>query len=104
MSTPSLIVPRFEIGLMDKNGNISREWYKFFALMAKSIGPSLTNSSDLQSFENMDAASVESLGISALNIANAAKVAAAAAQAAANVAEADAQQGNIMAWWPWESP
>ena len=100
----SLIVPRFEIGLTDKNGNISREWYKFFALIAKSIGPSLTNSSDLQSFENMDVASLEALAVSALNIANAAKVAAAAAAAAAAVAEADAQQGNIMAWWPWESP
>jgi hypothetical protein len=99
----SLIVPRFEIALIDKNGNISREWYKFLALLAKSIGPSLTNSSDLQSFENMDAAGMESIAISALNIANRALAAAAAAQASANQAEADAQQGNIMAWWPGDS-
>jgi hypothetical protein len=103
MTRPALIIPRLEIGVLDKNGKMDRNWYKFFALVAKSIGPSLTNSDDLQSFENMDAASVESLGISALNIANAAKVAAAVAQAAANVAEADAQQGNIMAWWPGDS-
>lgn len=103
MTAPSLIVPRFEIGVIDKNGNMSREWYKFFALIAKSIGPSLTNSSDLQSFENMDAAGVEALSISAINIANRAIAAAAAAQAAANQAEADAQQGNIMAWWPGDA-
>ena len=100
MSAPALVIPRLEIDVIDKNGKMDRNWYKFFALMAKSIGPSLTNSSDLQSFENMDAAGLEALSVSALNIANRALAAAAAAQAAANQAEADAQQGNIMAWWP----
>jgi len=104
MTAPSIVIPRLEIDVIDKNGKMDRNWYKFLALMAKSIGPSLTNSNDLQSYENLDAAAIEAIALSALNIANAAKVAAAAAAAAAAVAEADAQQGNIMAWWPWESP
>lgn len=48
MTAPSLIVPRFEIELTDKSGHISREWYKFFALLAKSNGTSLTSSDDGQ--------------------------------------------------------
>lgn len=99
MSTPALVIPRLEIDVIDKNGKMDRNWYKYLALLGKSIGPSLTNSDDLQSFENMDGASLEALAISALNIANAATVAAAAASAAA----ANALQGNLMGWWPGDS-
>jgi hypothetical protein len=97
MSTPSLVVPRYEIGVVDKNGNMSREWYKFFALIAKSIGPSLTNSDDLQATQNVDAAAIESIANQALN--------AVKSQLLLLMAPEDQPkpQDNLMAWWPGDA-
>jgi len=97
MSAPSLVVPRYEIGVVDKNGNMSREWYKFFALIAKSIGPSLTNSDDLQATQNLDAAAIESIANQALN--------AVKSQLWLLMTPEDQPkpQDNIMAWWPGDA-
>lgn len=97
MSAPSLIVPRYEIGVVDKNGNMSREWYKFFALIAKSIGPSLTNSDDLQATQNVDAAAIESIANQALN--------AVKSQLLLLMMPEDQPkpQDNLMAWWPGDT-
>lgn len=48
MTTPSIVIPRLEIDVIDKNGKMDRNWYKFLALLAKSNGPSLTSSDDGQ--------------------------------------------------------
>jgi hypothetical protein len=48
MNAPSIVIPRLEIDVIDRNGKMDRNWYKFLALLAKSNGPSLTNSDDGQ--------------------------------------------------------
>ncbi len=97
MSSPALVIPRLEIDVIDKNGKMDRNWYKFFALMAKSIGPSLTNSDDLQATENTDAASAEAFALIALNIVK---------QQNFLLFTQDDQpkpQDDIMAWWPGDA-
>ncbi len=49
----SLIAPRYELPLLDPGtGQMSREWYKFFVQLAKSIGPSGTNTDDFRILES----------------------------------------------------
>lgn len=55
----SLILPRFELPLVDDQGRVSREWYKFLSQLVSAVGPSLTTSDDLQGFQNQDSASIE---------------------------------------------
>lgn len=63
----ALIAPRYELPLVDpETGRMSREWYKFLAQLAKSVGTSPTTSDDLQLFENTDTAAVEALALRAL--------------------------------------
>jgi hypothetical protein len=63
----NLLAPRYELSLIDKNGRMSREWYQFFVLLAKSIGPSTTSTDDLQSLSETGSTQAESIAQSAVN-------------------------------------
>jgi hypothetical protein len=46
--TVPLVIPRYEIDVIDKNGKMDRNWYKYLALLGKSAGASPTFSDDIQ--------------------------------------------------------
>lgn len=48
MTAPALLIPRPEIDVLDKNGKMDRNWYKYLALIGKSVGPSTTSNDDIQ--------------------------------------------------------
>lgn len=65
----SLTIPRYELQLIDpKSGQISREWYKYLALLGNAIG-SQTVSDDTQVSDATDDAASEALGLHALKVA-----------------------------------
>ncbi len=57
----SIIVPPYKISLLDKNGLMTREWYKFFAQIATALGNSGSTNDDVQIIEAMESASNEAL-------------------------------------------
>lgn len=94
----SIVPPRYELPLIEANGRISREWYKFLVLLAKSVGTSPTSSDDLQSAQNIDASSIESIATGAANAA----VAASTLRLLEAVDLPIPTDASILAWYPEE--
>lgn len=87
--------PRFELPISDKSGRVTREWYKFLVQMANSLGPSLTGADDLQNFQNLDAAGVDSLAIHALT-----RLKAIDGQFLMSIDQPQKPDNELMAFWP----
>lgn len=94
----SLIAPRYELPVIDSTtGRMSREWYKFLVLMAKSVGTSGSSTDDLQLLSQGDASQAESLAVKAL------KDARDAANFMLLSMESDLPKPvdlSLLAWWP----
>ena len=62
----AFIPPRYELQIIDpRTGRMSREWYKYLALLGNSI-QNTTSFDDAQMLDIMDASSIESLVTKAL--------------------------------------
>lgn len=69
----SLIVPRYELPIVDDSKRMSRDWYKFFAQLGAAIGPSLSSNDDQSLIDVSNNAAMEALGLAALRAAQAAQ-------------------------------
>lgn len=63
----SNIPPRYELPIADKQGRISREWYKYLVSLGIATGGATTSVDDLQF--SSDNAQIESMALSAQNTA-----------------------------------